>query len=134
MFVIIDMKRALYSEANSFRGAERLGESLILPMASYFSAIDVQNILKVVQGNYQIYNASGTPAILKVLFEKTKQYLPEICESWRALFEYLLPKYSSLPSQLLSPDIWVETGWESLVNTLKAAGISIPPEEWTESF
>ena len=43
---------ALYSEAGSYRGAESLGEELILPMASHFSAMDVQKILETVQGIY----------------------------------------------------------------------------------
>lgn len=119
---------ALYSKAGSYRGAESLGESLILPMANCFSVADVQKILKAVEENSQIYDASGTPAILDELFEKTTQYLPDLRESWKSLFEFLFSKYSRWYDEVEAYDVWSGTNWESLVNRLKAAGVSLPPE------
>lgn len=123
----------LYSEADSYRGAESLGESLILRMASYFSVEDIQKILKVVEENNQIHNASGTPAILGQLFEKTEQYLPELRESWKSLFEFLFTKYAGWYDGTENADIWSETSWESLANRLKVAGVSLPPEQQADS-
>ena len=118
-----DRAIALYSEAGSYRSAESLGESLILPMARCFSVSDIQKILKVAQENNQIYDASGTPAILDELYEKTKQYLPDLHESWKSFFEFLS----------LECSVWSGTNWESLVNHLKAAGVSLPSGGKTNS-
>jgi hypothetical protein len=119
---------ALYSSASSYRGAESLGESLIRPMANCFSVADVQKILKVVEENDQIYNASGTPAILDELLEKTKKYFPELRESWKLLFESLYLKYSRWCKNAESDELWGKTSWENLVNRLRAEGVSLPPE------
>jgi hypothetical protein len=123
-----DRAIALYSEAGSYRGAEYLGESLILPMAGAgcFIVTDIQKVLKAAQENNQIYDASGTPAILDELYEKTKQYLPDLHESWKSFFDFLFPKYSRRYNEADNSDVWSETNWESLVNHLKAAGVSLP--------
>lgn len=128
-----DQAISLYSEAGSYRGAESLGESLILPMARCFSASDIQKVLKAAQENSQIYDASGTPAILDELYEKTKQYLPDLRESWKSFFEFLFSKYSRYYDEEGNPDVWSETNWESLANHLKAAGISLPSGGKTNS-
>lgn len=119
---------ALYSSASSYRGAEVLGASLIRPMANCFSVADVQKILKVVEDNDQIYAASGTPAILNELFEKTKQYLPELRESWASFFESLYLKYSRWYKNAESDKLWSKTSWKNMVNRLRAEGVSFPPE------
>lgn len=121
-----DQAISLYSGAGSYRGAESLGESLILPMAGCFSVSDIQKVLKAAQENNQIYDASGTPAILDELYEKTKQHLPDLRESWKSFFEFLFSKYSRYYDEEDIPDVWSETNWESLVNHLKAAGVSLP--------
>jgi hypothetical protein len=124
-----DRAIVLYSKASTYRGAESLGESLILPMARCFSVVDVQRILKVVQENNQIYDASGTPAILDELYEKTRHYIPELREIWKSLFEFLLSKYFRQYDREDNPNVWGGTNWESLANHLKAEGVSLPPEE-----
>lgn len=128
-----DQAISLYSEAGSYRGAESLGESLILPMINCFSVADVQKILKAVEDNNQIYDASGTPAILDQLCEKTERDLPELRESWKSLFEFLFSKYMKWYKGSEISDVWNETGWESLANRLKAAGVSLPPEQQSDS-
>ncbi|MCY7331603.1 MAG: hypothetical protein LH649_02875 [Pseudanabaena sp. CAN_BIN31] len=120
---------ALYLKAGGFREAERLGESLILPMANCFSVTDIKKILKVVEENDQIYDASGTPAILDQLCEKTERYLPDLRESWQSLFDFIFPKYSRLYDETENADIWSDTNWESLANRLKSAGVSLPPNK-----
>jgi len=112
-----DRAIALYSDAGGFREAESLGKSLILPMISYFSVADIQKILKVVQQNYQIWSASGTPAILEELYDGNKQPLLHLRESWISLFEFLIPYEYRL---------WSETPWKGLAKRLETAGISLP--------
>ncbi|TYQ28534.1 hypothetical protein [Pseudanabaena sp. UWO310] len=119
---------ALYSKASDYRGAERLGESLIFPMANCFSVANIQDILRVVEKNSQIYDATGTPAILEELFEKNKQYLPDLRESWKSLFVFLHSQYSWLYNKSEDSEVLKETGWENLANRLKAAGVNLSPE------
>jgi len=128
-----DQAVILYSEAGGYRSAENLGASLILPMAGCFTVSDIQKVLKAVLENNQIYDASGTPAILDELYEKTKQHLPYLCESWKSFFQSLFSKQYSRYSEEYGSDVWSGTGWESLVNHLKAAGISLSPEGNTSS-
>jgi len=128
-----DQAVILYSEAGSYRGAESLGESLILPMAGCFSVSDIQKVLKAVQENDQIYDAAGTPAILDELYEKTKQHLPYLYENWKSFFRFIYSEKYSRSYEEYDSDFWSGTNWESLVNHLKAAGISLSPEEKTSS-
>lgn len=117
----------LYSKPSSFRDAEFLGESLILPMISCFCLTDIQKTLKVVQENHQIYDATGTPKIMVEIYEKTNQYLQSLKENWKELFKILWDKkYSSWYEQGLI--IWDDTGWASLASHLKSDGIKLPPE------
>ncbi|WP_055076637.1 hypothetical protein [Pseudanabaena sp. 'Roaring Creek'] len=119
----------LYSGASSYRGAESLGESLILPMVGCFCLTDIQKILKVVQENDQIYDAGGTPKIMLEMYEKTNQYLSSLKENWKELFKVLWDKkYSYWYEQDPKLDVWDDSGWASLANHLKSVGIKLPPE------
>lgn len=122
----------LYSEASSYRGAERLGESLILPMINCFSMSDIKEVLEVVQENNQIYEASGTPAIIGELFEQTKRHLPDLRKSWEALFEFLFSRYEYEGWEEDEDDFWEDRGWESLANQLRAVGVKVAPDLETD--
>ena len=65
----------LYAQAASYSRAEQLGESIILPLATYFTAKDLERVLKVASENSQIYGAGGTHAILKQLLDQTTSLL-----------------------------------------------------------
>lgn len=125
---------ALYSEASSYRHAESLGKSVILPMSNFFSVTDVQNILKVVEENNQIYDASGTPVILSELFEKTKQYLPELCESWKSFFSFASNIYGIDADEVENPETWNRTQWEKLVYLLQKEGVSLFKEPVSDNL
>lgn len=62
---------SLYSKALGWRHAETLGEQLIIPMAEYFAASAIQQILEAAKENEQIWAAAGTPEILERLFDST---------------------------------------------------------------
>lgn len=58
----------LYSSAGSFRGAEAIGQDILLSMAKYYSKDDVRSIFEAILGNGQIYAAGGTEEILMTFF------------------------------------------------------------------
>lgn len=72
----------IYAGAGSFRGAERLGQSIILPLSPFFRAEHIQAILKVVEDNGQICYAAGSLEILEQLFDQTKHLLPKSRTHW----------------------------------------------------
>jgi hypothetical protein len=118
----------LYSGAGSYRSAESLGESLILPMIGCFCLTDIQKILKVVQENDQIYDAGGTPKIMLEIYEKTNQHLQNLKENWKELFKVLWDKkYSYWYEQDPKLDVWDDSGWASLANHLKSV-VKLPPD------
>ncbi len=80
---LVDLAIEMYANAGSFRRAELLGESAILPIADYFEEQHVKVLLDTVRGNNQIWCASGTPKILDQVFEKTKELLPKTSEYWQ---------------------------------------------------
>jgi hypothetical protein len=105
----------LYSESGSFREAESLGESLILPMIDCFCLTDI--------------HAGGTPKIMLEIYEKTNQYLPSLKENWKELFKILWDeKYSYDYEEETKLDVWDDSGWASLANHLKSVDIKLPPD------
>lgn len=82
----------LFSWAGSFRGAESLAESVILPMASSFSAEHLTKILKAACKNEQIWYASKMPAILVQLFDATIDRFASTRGDWQAFVEFVIPK------------------------------------------
>jgi hypothetical protein len=77
---------ALFRGANGWRHAESLGDSVILPMAEYFSAEDVKGVLAAARENAQIHEASRTQYILAEFFVRTARHIEETRDAW---LEYL---------------------------------------------
>ena len=73
----------IYADAWSFRYAEELGRSVILPLAQYFEAKDVEAVLKAASSNSQIWNAGGTTEILEQLFDTTLPLLSDTRSRWK---------------------------------------------------
>ena len=72
----------LYSQAGSFRDAEQLGYSVLLPLSTLFGADDIKATLEAVSGNGQIWNAAGTPNILEHLLNNTRPLLAQCRKYW----------------------------------------------------
>ncbi len=72
----------LYSRSHSFRNAEILGESIILPLARYFTSSQLEKILSAVEENSQIHLAAGSPHILEKLYGMTIGLLPQTAGFW----------------------------------------------------
>ncbi len=79
----VDLAISMYEKAGSFRSAEWLGESAILPVAEFFEEQDVKTLLDTVRGNGQIWYASETPDILNKVFDKTNELLPKTRVYWQ---------------------------------------------------
>lgn len=77
----------LYGSAGSFRGAEQLGHSVILPVAHLFSETDVEAILEVASANDQIWCAGGTAEILEQVFDITKPKLSGTRKHWQSFVD-----------------------------------------------
>jgi hypothetical protein len=73
----------LYGHAGSYRQAEQLGQSVILPLAACLTVQDLQSVLRAANDNGQIWDAAGTPGILEKLFELTMPLLPASRPHWR---------------------------------------------------
>ncbi len=80
---LVDLAISMYGKARSFRSAEWLGESAILPVADYFEEQHVKVLLETVRGNGQIWHASETPEILNKVFDKTNELLPKTRAYWQ---------------------------------------------------
>ena len=77
----------IYSQAVGFRYAEYLGQSVVLPLAKYFTAEDMERLLKAVSENGQISRANGTPNILEQVFDQTVSILPDSRPQWKAFVD-----------------------------------------------
>jgi hypothetical protein len=74
---------SIYSSAGNYKSAELYGQALILPLASYFSADDVQRTLDAALGNSQISYASGTPDVLLEVFKLTHGLIEQTRKYWQ---------------------------------------------------
>ncbi|MDE2887394.1 MAG: hypothetical protein OXR72_04210 [Gemmatimonadota bacterium] len=72
----------IYSQAATFRHAEHLGQSVIIPLAEFFDSRDVEAVLTAASENEQIWLANGTSAILGQLFDQTTSLLSESRPHW----------------------------------------------------
>jgi len=82
----------LYGYAGSFRGAEELGTSVIIPMIPYFSHEDILEILKITQKNGQIWAATGIRDVIEHLFDSTSEYYSETRDGWQEFVDFLKEK------------------------------------------
>lgn len=114
----------IYSGASSFRGAESLGASVIVPMIQHFSGSDVVNILENVKQNSQIWDAAGTPAILEELFDGTIKYISITRNAWKEFFDFLAPHHSWYVVRGMN---WSNSNWIGLIKRVEQVGISVPP-------
>jgi hypothetical protein len=73
----------IYGNAGGWREAEGIGRNLIVPLAPLFAAEDVRKVLAAVEGNSQVSEAAGSPAILATIYELTKLTLPDARPHWQ---------------------------------------------------
>lgn len=79
----------LFSEAGSFRHAESLARSCLLPMAPHMSAEHVLRALKAVEDNAQIWDAGGIPSLLVEWFDGVRRHLNACRDGWEQLLKFV---------------------------------------------
>ena len=84
----VDLAISVYARAGSFRRAEFLGQSAILPVVNLFEPRHVEALLDAAKENGQIGLASGTPDLLEYVFDRTKELLPDTRQKWQEFVDY----------------------------------------------
>ncbi len=107
----------IYADAGSFRHAEHLGQSLILPLATCFSSEDVKSVLAAASENCQIWHAGGTPEILEQLFDQTNVLLNDTRASWTAFVDQQIARQDGDESAFYSYPKLLERLDESVSDT-----------------
>ncbi|MEK9152690.1 MAG: hypothetical protein AAB692_04970 [Patescibacteria group bacterium] len=80
-FVPIGIER--FASAFNYRGAERIAEKIILPMAKLMSPSQLKDVLRAAALNRQIYHAAKIPALMVQLFDETKPLLKDTSDAWK---------------------------------------------------
>lgn len=61
----------IYGDSGGWRTAEQRGRALMIPLASLMNADEINAMLNAIKENSQIYEASGTPAVLEQVFDSS---------------------------------------------------------------
>lgn len=102
---------AIYSSAGNYRSAEQHGQSLIVPLAPFFTADDIRNTLDAVLGNSQISYASGTPDVLMEVFRLTQTMLEQTRSHWQRFVDEMTAQHGGkLDSHYSYPQIRARLG------------------------
>lgn len=72
----------IYSSASNYREAERIGQTVLIPLASHFDEEEIGRLLDAVLGNSQISYASGTSDVLLEIFKLNTAALPASRHHW----------------------------------------------------
>ncbi len=106
---------ALFSKAGSYRGAELLGQSVILPMASHFSADQLRAVLCAAKENGQIWDALGTGAIMERLFDLSFRHFEQTRDAWLEFITFVRERrqtkdwYAGLAQRLSARGLSINT-------------------------
>ncbi len=83
----------IYSKAESYRDAERLGQTVVIPLAPHFEAEDIERLLEAVLGNSQISYTSGTADVLLEVFKLTSAALPASRSYWQRFVDEMTAQH-----------------------------------------
>ncbi|MGO8024865.1 hypothetical protein [Rhizobium leguminosarum] len=83
----------IYSRAGSPREADRLGQTVVLPLARHFDADDIARLVDAVLGNSQISYASGTADVLVEVFKLTASALPASRGYWQRFVDEMTAQH-----------------------------------------
>ncbi len=97
----------VYGDAGSWRHAERLGENVLLPMAEFLEPEDIATILSTIEGNGQIWDASGSPAIIARFFDAVERHHDATGSNWQTFFSFIRgmrrsSSFSTLEQRMIS--------------------------------
>jgi hypothetical protein len=77
----------IFAGAVSYRHAEQLGRSIVLPLATRFTPEEIKDVLNAANDNGQIREAAGMPAILAQLFDQSISQLARSRPHWQAFID-----------------------------------------------
>lgn len=87
----------IYASAGNYRSAEQYGQSLLMPLASFFTEDNVRNTLDAVLGNSQISYASGSPDVLIEVFRLTQPILDQTRPHWQRFVDEMTSQHGGNP-------------------------------------
>jgi hypothetical protein len=82
----------IYGDSGGWRAAEERARALMVPLAPFMNADDVQAMLEVIKGNSQIYEASGTPDLLEQVFDSSKTVIGDAKPHWQDFVDVMTMK------------------------------------------
>lgn len=84
---------AIYASAGNHKAAEQHGQSLIVPLATFFTAEDVRACLDAVLGNSQIAYSSSSPEVLAEVFRFTQGLLEQTRPDWQRFVDEMTTQH-----------------------------------------
>jgi hypothetical protein len=94
----VDEALSRFESARSFRGAENLCELLVVPLATFLRADDIQRIVAAFEQNGQITYAGGIPNLLVKVFEDTAAIRSASRSHWKKLLKKLTADELNIPN------------------------------------
>ena len=82
--------------ARSFRGAETILETLVLPLADLLTAKEIESVCQIFVSNSQVTYAGGVPDLMLRLFRSTDRHLRDTETGWRKVFDKLVEEKENI--------------------------------------
>jgi hypothetical protein len=113
----LDEAVAMYVEVGNFRRSERIAQTIILPKCSMFKAEHVRRILQAAETNVDIYEAAGSPAFFREMFERTSDLHAEAKDAWQHFLTEMMRNkeeddyyaYPALRAEMIRAGLWPTT-------------------------
>lgn len=87
---VVPLAVEVFASARSFRGAESLAQSILIPLAPVVNAEHIRAFLSATQENAQIWDAGGMPDIVLEFFEATSRHHRATADAWRAFRDHVV--------------------------------------------
>ena len=95
----------LYSTSDTFRRAEQIGNSAIVPLAYLFEPTDTEKLLNIVSDNTQIFMASLTTNVLEKVFDQTESSFSKTKPLWEKFVAKMVKQQGDRDSYYAYPSI-----------------------------
>jgi len=104
----------MYAAVNNFRRSEKIAKTILLPKCSMFKAEHVRRILEAAETNVDIWEAAGSPAFFREMFERTSDLHAETKDAWRHFMTEMVKNkpetdrysYPALRAEMVRAGLW----------------------------
>jgi hypothetical protein len=103
----------LFAEAGSYQAAETIERDVLVPLLSMLSPEHIRRILQVTEENGEVQGASGTPAFLVDMFDRTADLHTQTRTAWQ--------RFLTMMSGDKGPEEW--SAYPDLRGKMEAAGM-----------